>query len=522
VAVLTTMMIPIVLLGRSFGVLVAIGSSLAFFGFNLVVMGGRLGDRGLLMMWSPGALVGTTASLLVGILAGKAKETLGKLEQEVALRVAAENKANDAQTTLESKMKELELENQEHTQTRVAMVNLLEDARELEEELKQEKQGVEQKVKERTKELREKTEALEVAQQKVSEGWLSMQREKARLTASINSLWLGFVMTDLENNVLYANQAMERILGVPVYELTMQVLEEKLGGVFAVATRCKDCVEEDKEIEESEVRVGDKDVRILLAPIELTEEEKSVIGVVMLFEDISEAKAVQRSRDEFFAVASHELRTPLTAIRGNTSMMQEFFAAEIQSPDFREMLTDVHKASVRLINIVNDFLDASRLELNKLDLKIEVFNLIELLEEGARELFGPAETAMHLIREYDTDSVLPVKADRERVRQILVNLLGNAKKFAKVGEVKVYVESDEVRARVKVIDTGPGIREEDKQKLFTKFKQLKSAYTRDVTQGTGMGLYVSRLLAEAMGGRTYLEWSEPGKGSVFVVELPLG
>ena len=116
-----------------------------------------------------------------------------------------------------------------------------------------------------------------------------------------------------------------------------------------------------------------------------------------------------------------------------------------------------------------------------------------------------------------------VTADRERTRQVLFNLLGNALKYTQEGGVHVKVSYEGLGVKCRVYDTGGGIKEEDRGMLFEKFKQFgERVYRKDEQKGTGMGLYISRLIMEAMDGKVYLESSEVGKGSVFVFELPKG
>jgi signal transduction histidine kinase len=136
------------------------------------------------------------------------------------------------------------------------------------------------------------------------------------------------------------------------------------------------------------------------------------------------------------------------------------------------------------------------------------------LEQSARE------KGLSWDLDMQDEGVYWVQADKSRGQQVLVNLLGNAVKYTKSGGVRVWVEQDRV-VRVKVSDTGIGIAEDQVQFLFQKFRQVGAVgFTRNVSQSSGLGLYVTKLLVEQMGGRVYLEWSELGKGSTFTVELP--
>ena len=424
---------------------------------------------------------------------------------------------------MQQKAQEIEEKNREAESNKRAMMNLLEDGRELEEELKREKAGVELKVHERTRELTEKTKALENAQKEVTENWLQQQREKARLWSSINGLSLGFILTDNERGVLMSNQAVNRILMETVEVWTFELLNQKLEGKLDLINRWQDCVTLRKEISQGEVIFHDKILRIVLEPVIVHEETERVIGVVVLIEDVTEAKRLQRSRDEFFAVASHELRTPLTAIRGNMALIRDYYPQLLADPQVKQMVDDTHNASLRLIAIVNDFLDASRLELKKLEFKKEAFELDQLVEHVMKELESSAkEKGIGWEWQLAGEGQTKVVADKGRTEQILLNLCGNAIKFTKQGKVTVGVRVDNGVVGVAVSDTGVGIKPEDQDKLFAKFQQAgNNTYTRDVSGGTGMGLYVSRLLAEGMGGKVYLEKSRLEEGSTFIFELPV-
>ena len=262
-------------------------------------------------------------------------------------------------------------------------------------------------------------------------------------------------------------------------------------------------------------------MRIFITPVTL-EENKEVIGYVLLIEDVTEEKQLARAKDEFFAVASHELRTPLTAIRGNTSLIMDYFIEKIQDQDLKEMIADMHESSVRLINIVNDFLDASRLEQGKVELKNEEFNLVEVAEGIVGELDEFSKQNGLSINIEKSEDTIMINSDKSRVQQIGHNLVGNAIKFTKQGGITVRLSRNDTSAKFSVTDSGVGISPANQRLLFKKFQQAgERVLARDVTKGTGMGLYISKLLAEALEGKVYLESSELGKGSTFAFELPL-
>ncbi len=376
-----------------------------------------------------------------------------------------------------------------------------------EKELEQEKAGVERLVERRTRQLK---------------------LEQGKFLASINGLPLGFILADNKGHILMLNPAMERLLnlsktGTDELEIAKQVTGE--GSFLKKLLSSSQKAIKNKKTTTMELTTEDgKYLHSLLSPITISSEELS--GVVILVEDVTEAKIIERSKDEFFSIASHELRTPLTAIRGNTSLIQQFYDDQLKGGDgdLGNMVEDIHSSSVRLIEIVNDFLDASRLEQGKVKLKPQAMHIETIIESVIYEMSAVTQEK-HLYIKTDTATLkhLPqVFADPDRVKQILYNLVGNALKFVDEGGVTVKTEVDGKKLRVSIIDTGRGISTENQQLLFHKFQQANtSILTRDATRGTGLGLYISKLLAEEMGGNVSLDHSEEGKGSTFSFTLPL-
>jgi signal transduction histidine kinase len=265
-------------------------------------------------------------------------------------------------------------------------------------------------------------------------------------------------------------------------------------------------------------------LHIFIAPIvTMGNKNFSVIGNVMLVENITEQKLLERSKDEFFSIASHELRTPLTAIRGNTSMIMDYYQNELKDPQVKEMVSDVHESSIRLISIVNDFLDMSRLELGKIEFKKDSLDLSKLIPEVIKEYQVTGSRKGVSIVFKDAGKVPSAVGDEDRFKQVLINLIGNGLKFTEKGEIAISLKVEGNSVKVLVSDTGMGISEENQKLLFRKFQQAESnIITRDTTRGTGLGLYISKMMVEKMGGQIKLEESAVGKGTTFSFTLPIG
>lgn len=262
-------------------------------------------------------------------------------------------------------------------------------------------------------------------------------------------------------------------------------------------------------------------VSLNVAPV--IDEDGSIMGAATIAHDITERVMLERSRDTFFAIASHELRTPLTAIRGNTALIKDkFYDSVCKDADVKGMIDDIYESSVRLINIVTDFLDVSSLELGKISFNKGKVNMTELIQDNWREYRSLAQ-AKKLSFELKMGDGLPsVVGDSSRIRQVLANLVLNAITYTYHGGLTVELRRKDNFAEVLVEDTGTGILPENHKLLFQKFQQAgPSVYTRDATKGTGVGLYLSKLLVEGMGGKIGLVQSEVNKGSTFSFTLPL-
>jgi signal transduction histidine kinase len=223
-----------------------------------------------------------------------------------------------------------------------------------------------------------------------------------------------------------------------------------------------------------------------------------------------------RLKTEFVSIVSHELRTPLTSIQGYADLLLE---DERIVGEERESLTIVRKNADRLLGLINDLLDLSRIEAGRVDLHRTSLDLTRLISEVARSLRPLIEAKQQQLR-LDLGDALPVVwADQDRVTQILTNLISNAHKYTLVeGSITVAARRDDGFVRVDVSDTGVGLSPEDQAQLFTKFFRAHDR-SPQAGGGTGLGLVITRLLVELHGGRITVS-SAPGQGSTFSFSLP--
>lgn len=235
------------------------------------------------------------------------------------------------------------------------------------------------------------------------------------------------------------------------------------------------------------------------------------------FQDISERREVDRLKAEFVATVSHELRTPLTSIRGSLGLLAAGVLGEL-TPQVRDLVRLAERNAVRLAALVNDILDFERLEGGQIQMRLADVDLQPLLDQSLESMrLMAAEQRIVLL---GAPTAARVRADADRIVQVLMNLLSNAIKFSPADrEVRVWAEEREgARVRVFVRDQGPGISDGQRQRIFDRFVQVEVTDKRE-SGGTGLGLAICKAIVEHHGGRIGVD-SEQGVGSTFWFELP--
>ena len=254
--------------------------------------------------------------------------------------------------------------------------------------------------------------------------------------------------------------------------------------------------------------------------IDITEQKETEMN---LSKARDEANIAYKTQAEFLANMSHEIRTPINGILG---MLQLTLAEDDLQADYRDNLVTAKNCADTLLRLINDILDISKLEAGKYNLRYEVFDVKSAIEETVAAQV-PLANNKDLTLDCSFSGNIPemVKGDGERIKQVLNCLLSNAIKFTSEGGVRVKVatidgeESDKTTLRIAVVDSGIGISDATKSKLFIRFSQVDSSDTRKYG-GTGLGLVITKQIVELMGGNITVQ-SKEDIGSTFIVEIPL-
>jgi two-component system sensor histidine kinase ChiS len=273
-----------------------------------------------------------------------------------------------------------------------------------------------------------------------------------------------------------------------------------------------------------ELQRQNHDLVDILAELEekRTELERVNAELAATNKELNEANAKLRElsemKEEFLALTTHDLRSPLTVISGVISFFTSGRLGEL-TPEQKNMVAMMERNAQSLIELVNDLLDASKLESGTMRLELASIDLRGLFDE-LRETMEPLAREKSLKVEEDLPAdIPPVEADRAKLRRILVNLVSNAIKFtSRGGRVTMRARREDGSVRVSVSDTGVGIAPEDVKRLFDKYEQARSRATRG-EKGTGLGLYITKQLVELHGGEIKVD-SEVGKGSTFSFTIP--
>ncbi len=398
--------------------------------------------------------------------------------------------------------------------------------------------SMEQKVKARTKKLNEAVrelngtkESLISTLQMVEEKQKNIEKQKTRFEAILYNLGEGLVFMDKDTKIVFGNKAVTDLLGyssgdyvgkkwyklveprhengkiIPYEELSLNRLIDIEIGAMADVTLSDDHYYKKKDGTLLPVSViASKVVH-----------EGEVIGLILVFKDVTKEKEVDKAKTEFVSLASHQLRTPLTSISWNTEMLLNGEVGDVED-DQKEYLEEIYYGSKRMINLVNSLLNTSRIDLGNFVVEPEEVDVVNFTKEIVEELDQNfEERKIKLKTVYDKVGKMPL--DKKLYHIMVENLLTNAIKYTEVeGSVTLELEKSRDGLLIKVSDTGYGIPEDQKTKIFSKLFRADNVKAKD-TDGTGLGLYLVKSVVDYIGGKIWFDSIE-NEGTTFYILLP--
>src|SRR6266571_1293478 len=353
----------------------------------------------------------------------------------------------------------------------------------------------------------------------------TVQGQRNQLEALIDASDAAIMLVGPDRTIAYANAEMARLVGLPqeaVLGANVATIHRFMRGSF---------VDPVALVSEENVLSLDASLRDrieLTFPRQATyqrvvaparDSTGSLLGHIVLYRDVTHEVDVEKAKTEFVSMVSHELRTPMTSVKTSLALLLEGAGGTLE-PAAHELLEVALRNADRLIRLVNDLLDLSRLEAGRMQFRFEPVAMAEAVAASIEMVAGLAESRGVTVRTTAPAEPQAVTADRDRVVQVIVNLLSNAIKFSpKGGRVTVRWRRQDGFVVTEVRDRGPGIPADQLKLVFDPFKQLDSSTTRE-HGGAGLGLTIAQRIAQALGGELNAE-SQVGKGSRFFLRLPL-
>jgi len=431
---------------------------------------------------------------------------IDQLEFEASLLKDANLQLKKLEKESEERKKQLEMEASISRDGYFQLERTTTKLRQAEEELRKYAQSLEEKVHERTAEL-------EIAKNK-----------SEALLASIGD---GVFAINKERDIIHFNKRAEEISGYSASEVIGKsyydvlkfvkeedrseniafIIREALAGKASSMSAHTFLIRKDK----SEVPVSDS-----AAPIK--DKDGVIQGVIVVFRDASEEREIERLREEFVYIAVHELRAPSIAVRGFLELVSD--SADKFPKDLRDLLGSATAANAQVRQLIDDLLEIARSESGTVKADVQSLDIMPLIDEIIKKLSPTAEKKNITIRMEASEVVPEVLGDPQKTREVVTNLLSNAIKYNREkGTVDISLFKEGSSVTIEFKDTGYGIPKARQDKIFKKFYRAKSKETREVI-GTGLGLFITRMLVEKMGGKvTFI--STEGKGSTFAFSLPI-
>jgi two-component system phosphate regulon sensor histidine kinase PhoR len=341
-----------------------------------------------------------------------------------------------------------------------------------------------------------------------------LARERNQLRAVVDGMVEGVVAIEAGGRIVLANGAFERMFGARPPVEGRRPLE--VARVPALQEALDEALRADHPTTR-EMALGGVQEKVIRASLAALRDGEATVGAVAVFHDVTELKRLERARREFVANVSHELRTPLTAIKGYAENLRD---GGLQDPAVAAQFVDViHRNAERLRSLIEDLLDLSSVEQGQARLTLGPVRLADVVAQAAAVIRPAAQKKGQTLTLDLAEGLSAPRADRDRLAQVLINLLENAVKFTpEGGRIAVSGSAAPGRVVLSVSDTGVGIPPDEVPRIFERFYRVDRSRDRR-EGGTGLGLAIAKHLVQAMGGTIQVE-SAQGAGTTFRVTLP--
>ncbi len=404
---------------------------------------------------------------------------------------------------------------------------LKEDLRKIKEELAIQKWGLEKTLRGM------KVFVIELIQKKKE-----AEEAKARKEAIFSSIGDGLIITDDKGDIVQVNKAFEKLLGWSAKEaigkkmLDVAQKVDENGEIIPPAKRSL------SRVLAGEISAGkvssiikthsyirkDKSKLPVIGVVTPVMLNNKIIGAVQVFRDVTYELEVDRAKTEFVSVASHQLRTPLTTIKLFTEMLANEEVGKLNSAQ-KDYVSNARQSAERMIRLVNDLLNVSRLDAGRLKIEPKPVRLKEFIQSIIDEfaLSGKEECKREIIFKKPEGELPTIQADPDLMRQAIGNLINNAVRYSPENKCNIVVtlkKREETDYLISVKDSGIGIPKEIQPKIFEKFFRADNAI-KSTTDGTGLGLYTVKKIIEASGGKVWFESEGKNQGSTFYISIPI-
>lgn len=353
--------------------------------------------------------------------------------------------------------------------------------------------------------------AFSIMTNELRENLNEVNRQKRQIETILLHMTDGIIAFDMEGNIMHINPAATDLLKLNSKDNTF----EKIFGKLNIDINLEKIVYlENWTSSEQRVQVEDKYLNIFFASFK--DEKDRPSGIMVVIQDITEHVKLDNMRKEFVADVSHELKTPITSIMGYADTLLE---GEYDKETQDKFLNVIASEARRMAKLVTDLLILSRYDSNKMKKETTEFDLGELVKKCQEKLQLEINKKGHEVECFVTANVPPVKADKDGIERVVLNILTNSIKYTKDGgSIKIYVGFVYNDAYIKVIDNGIGIPEEDLNRIFERFYRVDKARTREMG-GTGLGLSIAKEILDQNNGSIDIK-SEKGKGTEVVIRIP--